>query len=112
MAAESECEIRFYFFFPFSMETIKASLCHAHANFRADGDLQNADRFSSSLYRFPLKSVAESDPRAQNSSSNPFWYETDDLVVVPCGCRCTSAASCQLISFGYRAAELALLRTD
>ena len=61
MAAESECEIRFYVWFPFSMETIKARLCHAHANFRADGDLQNADRFSSSLYRIPLKSVAESE---------------------------------------------------
>ena len=61
MAAESECDIRFYFLFPFSMETIKARLCHAHANFRADGDLQNADRFSSSLCRIPLKSVAESE---------------------------------------------------
>ena len=61
MAAESECEIRFHFSFPFSMETIEARLCHAHANFRADGDLQNADRFSSSLYRIPLKSVAESE---------------------------------------------------
>ena len=61
MAAESECEIRFHFSFPFSMETIEARLCHAHANFRADGDLQNADIFSNTLYRFQLKSVAESE---------------------------------------------------
>ena len=61
MAAESECEIRFHFSFPFSMETIKARLCHAHANFRADGDLQNADRFSNSLCQIPLKSIAESE---------------------------------------------------
>ena len=61
MAAESECEIRFHFSFPFSMETIKARLCHAHANFRADGDLQNADRFSNALCQIPLKSIAESE---------------------------------------------------
>ena len=61
MATESESEPRVCFSFHFSMETPKARLFHAHANFRADGDLQNADRFSNSLCRIILKSIADSE---------------------------------------------------
>ena len=61
MAAESESDLRDCFSFHFSMATTQARLCHAHANFRADGDLQNADSFSNLLCRMILKSVAESE---------------------------------------------------
>ena len=48
--------------------------------------------------------------RAQNSSSNPFWYETDDLIVVLCARRCTSAP--ELVRFTVKWTRRGIRRLD